>query len=369
MKILILADPASTHIIKWVSSLAERGIQISLFGLNSYKSIQYDHPNINVFTLNLDDKIRFANEKSFSKLTYLKALRKIKNLITEINPDILHSHYASSYGFLGALTKFKPYLISVWGSDIQSFPYNSFFHRKILEFSLNRASVVLATSQFLADQSKKFTQKEILVTPFGVDTDEFDSFKIDKPFNEDDIVIGTVKSLEKTYGIHNLIKAFSIVKSRNEKLPLKLLIVGSGSQKDHLKNLAKKNDCENDCIFTGYINHELIRNYHNMIDISVFLSDQESFGVSVLEAMACCKPVVVSNTGGLLEIVNDGQNGYLVSPNNPEVAANAIEKLIKNPELRIEFGKNGREKVKAFYDWDKSVDLMSDIYAKTLATF
>ena len=289
-------------------------------------------------------------------------LNKLKVYIKEIRPDILHAHYASSYGFLGALCNFKPYIISVWGSDVQSFPQNSFIHRRILRFSLNRSSIVLATSNSLADQTKNFTQKKIIVTPFGVDIYKFNSIRSKRPFNENDLVIGTVKSLEKNYGINNLIKAFSIVRNKFKDIPLKLLIVGTGSEEKNLKKLAKEMVVEDDCVFTGYINHNKIQDYHNMIDISVFLSDKEGFGVSILEAMACCKPVVVSNTGGLSEIVNDGQNGYFVSPNNPEEAANAIEKLVGDPELRIKFGVNGREKVKTHYNWDKSVDLMLDVY-------
>ncbi len=366
MKILMLADPASTHTMKWVTSLSNRGIEIALFGMSSCDADLYKQFDVKVYSLNLNNRIKFESETSLSKLSYLKALKKIKCLINEFKPDILHSHYASSYGFLAALSKFKPSIVSVWGSDVLSFPYNSFIHRKILNYSLNRSSLVLATSEFLADQTRNFSQSNIQVTPFGVDIVKFDSIQIKKPFNDNDIVIGTIKSLEKTYGIDKLIEAFRIVKSRQKELPLKLFIVGNGSEENNLKKIANEKIGQNDYIFTGYINHDKIQDYHNMIDISVFLSNQESFGVSILEAMACCRPVVVSNTGGLREIVDEGRNGYFVTPNDPEDAANAIEKLILSPELRIKFGQNGREKVKAFYSWNNSVDLMLSIYKKTL---
>lgn len=366
MKILILADPASTHTMKWVTSLSNRGIEIALFGMNNCDTSLYKQFDVKVYSLNLNNRVRFESETSLSKLSYLMALKKIKRLINEFKPDILHSHYASSYGFLAALSKFKPSIVSVWGSDVLSFPFNSLIHRKILNYSLNRSSLVLATSEFLANQTRNFTQKIIQVTPFGVDVDKFNSIKIKRPFNDNDIVIGTIKSLEKTYGIDKLIEAFRIVKSRQKELPLKLFIVGNGSEENNLKKIANEKIEQNDYIFTGYINHDKIQDYHNMIDISVFLSNQESFGVSILEAMACCRPVVVSNTGGLREIVDEGRNGYFVSPNDPEGAANAIEKLVLSHELRIKFGQNGREKVKAFYSWNNSVDLMLSIYKKTL---
>ena len=368
MKILMLADPNSTHTFKWVTALSERGIQIFLFGLNSFDTKPYEHTNIKIYSLDLNKSIRFNSESSLSKIIYLKAVKQIKSLIKEIRPDILHAHYASSYGFLGALCNFKPYIVSVWGSDIQSFPQNSFIHRRILKFSLNRSSVVLATSNFLADQTKSFTKKNIQITPFGVDIHKFNSIRIRGPFNENDVVIGTVKSLEKNYGIDNLIKAFSIIRNKFKGLPLKLLIVGSGTEEKNLKKLAKETVGEADCVFAGFINYDIIQNYHNILDIPVFLSINESFGVSVLESMACCKPVIVSNTGGFREIVDDGKNGYFVSSDNFEETAIAIEKLIYDPELRRSFGENGREKIKAFYEWNKSADLMINVYKRTLDT-
>jgi L-malate glycosyltransferase len=354
--------------MKWVHSLTESSFKVALFsfGKNKEKYLDVTLNKIPVFSLDLPNTLQQKNELSISKLRYLNAVKFIKKIISDFSPDIVHAHYASSYGFLGALSNFQPYVISVWGSDVLSFPYNSFIHRKILKFSLNHSSIVLATSEFLANQTKKFTQKEIHVTPFGVDVHKFNSIKIKRPFNGKDIVVGTIKSLEKTYGIDKLIEAFSIVKKRHQELPLKLFIVGSGSEENNLKELAKKMIDKNDCVFTGYINYDIIQDYHNMIDISVFLSNQESFGVSVLESMACCKPVIVSNTGGLREIVDNDQNGYFVSPNNPEEAANAIEQLIINPGLRIKLGTNGREKVKAFYNWNKSVDLMIKTYQHIL---
>lgn len=369
MKILILADPASTHTMKWVSALSERGIQIYLFGLNSFDTNLYSYPNINFYSLNLNNKIRFGNETSFSKLIYLKAINQIKKIIGEIHPNILHAHYATSYGLLGALSNFHPYVISIWGSDVLSFPNHSFFHKEILKFNLDKSSRILATSHYLASKTSNFTNKKIQITPFGVDINKFNSFYTNKHFKDGDIIIGTVKSLEKIYGIDTLIKSFSIVKKRNKNLPLKLLIVGSGSEENKLKSLAKELLEENDYLFSGYISHDIVSTYHNMIDISVFLSNQESFGVSVIEAMACRKPVVVTGVGGLKEIVDDGQNGFIVSPNKSEEAAKAIENLVLDLELRISFGKNGREKVKSYYDWNKCVDLMINIYKDILQNY
>jgi len=120
MKVLLLSDPNSPHTIKWARSLAENGMDIYIFGLGDYKEGVYeDYKNIRVKVLN---ETITRKEGSLIKIKYLKALPIVKRIIREFKPDILHAHYASSYGLIGALSGFHPYIVSVWGSDVFSFP-------------------------------------------------------------------------------------------------------------------------------------------------------------------------------------------------------------------------------------------------------
>ena len=145
---------------------------------------------------------------------------------------------------------------------------------------------------------------------------------------------------------------------------MKLLIVGSGIEEIQLKNLVKKLKLENETLFTGYINQDEVQDYHNMLDISVSVSidNSESFGVAVLEASSCGKPVIVSNVGGLPEVVEDGRTGIVIEPMDANSLAEALSFLIENPEVRTEMGNNGRMRVLQKYDWKDSVEQMITIY-------
>lgn len=237
MKLLLLSDPNSVHTIKWAKSLAQKNIDIIIFGLGNYTVDNYNNiENIQVEVLN---QFITREEGSFSKLTYLKALPKVRSIIKEFKPDIVHAHYATSYGLLGALSGFSPFILSVWGGDVFSFPHKSFFHKNLLKYNLKRADKILSTSYVMATETKSYTHKDIEVTPFGVDMEQFKPMEVKSLFDKDDIVIGTVKTLEEKYGIEYLIRAFKIVSSKHKNLPLKLLIVGGGSLDSELKNLAK----------------------------------------------------------------------------------------------------------------------------------
>lgn len=363
MKVLLLSDAYSIHTVKWAKSLSKKGIEIAVFSLNFNENEANPYQNdINVKVYYCVNKNAKKRSSGFAKLSYLSALPALKKAISEFKPDIVHAHYASSYGLLGALSGFHPYIISVWGSDVFDFPNISFLHKAVINYNLAKADRILSTSEVMAVETKKYTDKEVIVTPFGIELDKFKPLKVNSLFDKNDIVIGTVKTLEEKYGIEYLIKAFAIVKDKHKYLPLKLLIVGAGSLSTALKNLTYDLGIEKDTVFTGKIAHELVPVYDNMLSVSVSVSNSESFGVAVIEASACGKPVVVSDVGGLPEVVKDGITGIVVPPRNPEKTAEAIEKLVLDDSMRKQMGAAGREHVAQFYDWNKNVEQMVDIY-------
>jgi glycosyltransferase involved in cell wall biosynthesis len=367
MRILLLGDPASSHIIKWANGLTEHGLEIYIWGFRKYSHLDYNEKVV-IRSVQIKDRAIFQTDGSFSKIYYLRYLTNLKQVIKKISPSIIHAHYASSYGLFASLMNFHPIIISVWGSDIYNFPNKSLLHKKIIKYILGSADKILSTSNVMARYTNKFTNKEISITPFGIDIEKFKSFKSVSIFKPTDIVIGTVKSLEEKYGIEYLIRAFKIVKTKFPSLPLKLLVVGTGSQESRLKRIVKELGLSDYTVFTGYINPDKIPFYHNMIDIAVFLSidESESFGVAALEASACEKPVIVSNVGGLPEVVEQNKTGVVVPPQNSEAAAFVLEKLIYDKDLRTSFGKLGRDRVVKNYNWTNSINNMIKIYEEVL---
>lgn len=366
IKILLLSDPSSSHTLKWANSLVNKGIEVYLFGLSSENPIGYDS-KVNLITEKIPSAIKSQSDGSLKKSIYLKVLPKIKSLIKKINPDILHSHYASSYGLLGALAGKKPFVVSVWGNDVFDFPKKSFIHKKIIQYVLKKADRIYSTSKVMAEEINKYTQKNIQIIPFGVDTDVFRPFEVKRIFEENTLVIGCVKSLSFKYGIEYLIDAFQIIKNKLPERKIKLLLVGDGLLKNDLMNRASKLNIENDVLFFGAVPHSKVPEMYNMIDIAVFPSVWESFGVSNLEAAACGIPQVASNVGGFPEIIEDGKTGILVEPANPTAIAEQVIKLINDDDLRNKMGKAAREKVIRDFDWNKNVEQMIFEYENILS--
>ena len=366
MKVLLLGNPESAHTVKWVKALANKGIQVYLLSLNQISEDLFaDFPNVKVKSLGLSNRFVMQKNPRFVKIIYLRILPEIKRVIKFFEPDILHSHYVSSYGVLGALTGFHPYLVSIWGSDIYRFPNRSWINRALVKYSLSKADAILSTSNNMVNQIKRFTQKPIEITPFGIDTDSFRSLPVKN--NENTFVIGTVKNLKKIYGIDLLIKAFKKIVDWNPGLDLNLVIVGQGTERKNLKSLANCLEINQKIEFAGNAEPDDVPYYINRMDVFVALSVcNESFGVSVLEAGACEKPVVVSNVSGFNEIVKDNYTGLVVPRNDVSKSAEAIQRLIHDPRLRNKLGKNARRHVENNYSFHSSIDSMLKIYKQML---
>ena len=165
--------------------------------------------------------------------------------------------------------------------------------------------------------------------------------------------------------------AFEASSCEISRLPLKLLLVGGGSKQALLKKLAEELGIACDTAFTGHVEHSEVVAYHNMLTVSVFvsISHSESFGVSVIEAGACSKPVVVSNVGGLPEVVEENVTGFIVEVKNFHQTADAIEKMMLDETLRTRMGRAGRERVEKLFNWDDNVEQMISVYHEVKAAF
>jgi glycosyltransferase involved in cell wall biosynthesis len=363
LRVLLLADINSIHTQKWAVVLKSRGIDIAVFSLNK---LNFAHPELqNIPLFHPDNFNKDLSSAGFlQKIKYFTTIPSLRKCIRTFVPDIIHAHYASSYGILGSLIGFHPYILSVWGSDIYDFPNSSFLAKKLIRYNLKKADRILATSHVMAEETQKYTDKKIDITPFGVDLTKFKRYPVKSLFAPGSIIIGTIKALEIKYGIEYLIEVFGKLHYKFPEMSLKLLIAGGGTLETFLKERTHSLGLDSEVVFTGKIPHEEVPDYLNMLDIysALSISDSESFGVAVIEASACELPVVVSNIGGLKEVVEDEVTGLLVAPKSIEDAVMAFERLLINKELRKEIGRNGRKRIINLYNWSDNVDSMIAIY-------
>lgn len=366
MIIVLISGASSIHTVRWANGLSALGHEVHV--VSQQKVFNEFSPEV---------KLHLFPARGM--LGYYTMVPSIRRLLKKIKPDIVNAHYASGYGTTARLVNFHPLVLSVWGSDVFSFPNKSFLHKWVLRKNLLSADLIGSTSRCMAEEVQRLVPEinNIEITPFGVDLEAYSNLKPKQLHHKSKIVIGTVKTMSKIYGIDTLLEAYSILlKSLNLKgffcrlqIELELRIVGGGDQLDSLKELAIDLGISNSVKFLGPVPHSSVPSELENIDIFVALSRVESFGVAVIEAGAAGCPVVVSDASGLAEITIDGVTGFVVPRDNPYEAAIAIERLVVDSGLRYSMGLESMAHVYKCYSWEKSLDAMLYLYRKALKKY
>jgi len=356
MKIVLLAGANSIHTVRWANGLASRGIDVYLISAHDIAHM-------------LDGRVYAHILKKKAPFGYVTAVLEVRRLLKKIKPELLNAHYATGYGLLARLVGFKPTMLSVWGSDVYDFPEKSFFHRSILKSNLKFATTIASTSNCMAlKTSDTFRHQRLFITPFGIDETIFSPGNKPKDIR-DKIVLGTVKTLKPLYGVDLLIRAFSNTwKTLGSPEFLRLEISGGGPDLAVLKSLAEDLGVARQVFFYGEVVHADVVKMINRMDIYCAFSRQESFGVAILEASACEKPVIVSDADGLAEVTLDGITGLVVPNEDVGACVSAMTKLINDEQLRRRLGLSGRKHVLKNYTWNRSLDLMITAYEKTIGS-
>lgn len=252
---------------------------------------------------------------SFSLKNPLKirsSILKLKEIIHDYNPSIIHVHQANSYAFIAgkANNGSKPMALTAWGSDILILPKKSIIHRWLVNQSLKFADIVTADSeQMIQEIHKLCPEKEAVKANFGVDID------LREPMSPDrELILYSNRMHEPLYRIEDVLKEF---KTLCKDLDGQLILAGKGSLTEKLKEYTKLNQLTNRVTFAGFVTKT--QNKENYLISKFFISIPRSDGtaISLLEAMAYgCIPVL-SDIPANREWVDDGKNGIIIGRTEP----------------------------------------------------
>ena len=290
---------------------------------------------------------------------------KVLPILKKINPDIIHCQNM----VMGMPAIFKKWLkkpIVVYHRDNI---INNIIEKYFFKIVLKRTDVAIALSESMKNRMLTLNQREILVISNGIKLERFqlEGFKrVNKSqirkklgLDSDDTLLIYVGRLHPIKGVRFLIEAMNILK--NNEIEIKLIIVGDGHHKRDLEMLIKNLELKNQVEFKGWIPHEIIPEYMAASDIFILPSLTEGFPNVCLEAMASGLPIITTKIDGMSEIIEDGKNGYLVSPKNSFQIAERLKDLIHNKNLRKKFAKENKLKVKE-YEFNSIVNDIETVY-------
>ena len=265
----------------------------------------------------------------------------------------------------------KPFFMTAHGTYAVQ-PLSCPVGGRFLRFAYKRADRILCVSKYTESRIQNATNiKHTYVIPNGVDYERFakktDISHLKAEFATGKIIL-SVGALKPRKGYDVMLKAFRMVK--DEIANVKYLIIGDGSWQQDLCRLAKQLKIEEDVYFLGTKSGDELIQYYHLCDIyahtPVNINDEfEGFGIVYLEAGACGKPVVASDSGGVPDAVLDGVTGLVVPEKDVEATAKALKKVLTDEKLARELGNNGRKRAKEL-SWDNIAKKFVHLYEESV---
>ena len=265
--------------------------------------------------------------------------------------DIIQVHYADYLDRAALLKQIgnkAPIILMLHGSDLRNLIESK---GSLYRDNFRYVDKFLAISKYSFNTllDYKLPAEKIMLHPVGISAHKFFS-ATEKVKSKNDIVILSVGRLEVIKGHFFGLEAFALLHHTFPHLSLSYRIIGGGSELEKLRSKAVQLKINEFVTFSGsMIQEEIIDEYKNA-DIYLHPSLEEITPLAIMEAFAAGLPVIASNVGAVSELVQDGLNGFLTNAKDPAKMAHCVGKLILQPELRIEFGANGRKLISANYD-------------------
>ncbi|SES33471.1 N-acetyl-alpha-D-glucosaminyl L-malate synthase BshA [Psychrobacillus sp. OK032] len=314
--------------------LAEKGHEIHFitssmpFRLNKmYPSITFHQVEVNSYSV-------------FQYAPYDIALaNKMAEVIIDEELDVLHVHYAMPHAVCAILAKDMAksdigIVTTLHGTDITVLGDDSALSGAI-RYGIEKSDVVTAVSHSLANQTMELIapQQEIETIYNFVDEQEYykkDAGNLKELLGiaPDEKVVIHVSNFRKVKCVPDIVKSFELIR---KEVPAKLLLVGDGPEKHPVMEYVKGTSFERDVLFLG--KQENLSELYSISDLMLLLSQKESFGLVLLEAMACEVPCIGTNVGGIPEVIIHGENGYLVELGDIEKVAEYGVRLLQDPIL------------------------------------
>jgi glycosyltransferase involved in cell wall biosynthesis len=285
--------------------------------------------------------------------------------------DVLHAYFLAQAGFVASYAgKYLnlPSVVSIRGNDIERAPFDpgKFSH---VMFALQNASAVTTNASVLREKAKAFLDREISLIPNGIDGELFRPLERNTTladalgFQGQDNIIGFVGELREKKGLSTLLGAYTqVIKT----LPASLLIVGdirAGEDRKLFEEL-RSSTPNAKIVVTGYVSNVDLPSYYSVMDVLVHPSLRDGMPNAVLEAMACGRTVIATRAGGIMDVLQDGKNGRLVSINDTNSLAVIIQEVLSDNALQGRLGDSARRTVLDKFTLQNELDGNLAVYCK-----
>ncbi|KHF40310.1 N-acetyl-alpha-D-glucosaminyl L-malate synthase BshA [Halalkalibacter okhensis] len=347
--------------------LAERGHEVHFITSSVPFRLDRVYPNIYYHEVEVNQ---------YSVFQYppydLTLASKMAEIVKRQKLDIIHVHYAVPHAICAILAKQMvehnvKIMTTLHGTDITVLGYDPSL-KDIIKFGIEKSDLVTAVSNDLVEQTRELVSTDMPIETVYNFIDErvymkreVTDLKKHYQLQEDEKVLIHISNFRPVKRVSDVIKSFARITARVKS---KLLLIGNGPELAVARQLAKQLHIEDHVLFLG--NQKHIAELLSMSDLMLLLSEKESFGLVALEAMACGVPVIGTKTGGIPEVIVDGETGYLCEIGDIDCIADKAISLLQDSASYEAFSVRGVERVKDIFHSRIIVSRYEKLYQQLL---
>lgn len=295
------------------------------------------------------------------------AIKALRDVFDELKPDVVHSGPLTDCSYLAAKAGLHPLVAMSWGFDLGREIDTISGAKERTQFALSTADWFLGDCYVELDKAVElgYSRENATIFPWGIDTERFSpkSGTLRNLISSGgDFLILSLRTMEPNYDVETVLRAFlDAVKKEPE---MRLILLGDGSQMPLLKEIAAKDENGSKISFLGRQPNDMLVDYYRSCDLYVSASIVDGSSVSLLEAMGCGIPVLMSAIPGNMEWVRNGKNGILFQTKNVRELSEKMIESCRNQDKLKEYAADARKLIEEKADWNKNKAGIHYAYSK-----
>ena len=365
MKILYFSNDYCTHDYRYLSTIRDGGHEVFHVRLEGNLRQTEDRPVPEGVEI-----VQWAGGKDkFRWLDLPKYVLSLQRVIKHIQPDLIHAGPIQTCAFIAVLTGFRPLLTMSWGFDLMQDVHRNRWWEWVTGYVLKRSTYFTSDAMVTRDKAVAYgmNPNRTVVFPWGVDLQHFTpkNWKTGQTDQQENAFsLFCNRSWEPRYGVDVLARAF--VRVAGSRPELSLILLGGGSQGARIRQILLNGGVLDRVTFGGQISQtELLRWYH-WADVYISPSHVDGSSVSLMEALACGLPCLVSDIPANKEWVTEGENGWLFPDGDVDALAEKILQAMDQRKSLSKIGNVARTVAEERADWKKNSAKLMQAYEQAL---
>ena len=358
MKILYFSLGYSTHDYRFLKAISDGGHDVHFVQLEGNRR-QVESRSV---PENVNQVIWKGGREPFTWSKLPALVLDFKRLVRDLKPDLVHAGPIQTCAFIAVLAGASPLLTMSWGFDLMDDVHKGWMWEFATKYTLKRSTFFTSDANVTKDKAVAYgmNPEKTIVFPWGVDLDHFRMRNAEGRMAKEGFVLFCNRSWETRYGVDMLARAF--VKVANQREDNRLLLLGGGSQGSYLRKIFQSGGVDEHVTYGGQISQTDLPRWYHMADLYISPSHVDGSSVSLMEALACGLPCLVSDIPANKEWVFENQNGWLFRDGDVDHLAEKILAAMNQREKLPEIGRASRSEAEKRADWKKNAAALMEVY-------